>query len=375
MSEAARVDVAQVAESRIISAAQAICEATAQALEHDDRVIVMGEGVTDPKAVFGTTSGLVERFGRARVLEMPIAENGWTGVAVGAAMTGMRPILVHQRVEFALLAVEQLFNNAAKAHYVTAGRHRVPLVVRMVIGRGWGQGPMHSQALEGLFAQIPGLVVAMPANAYDAKLMLLAGVAADHPVVLLEHRWVHYATGHVPLEMPAEGEKSGLAGPRRMRTGDAATVVATSYMCLEADQAAQALAEQGCDVELFDLRVLRPLQIDAIVASVRRTGRLLTIDTGHRDFGIGSEICARVTERAWSEMRAAPLRMGLPDHPTPSSPSLAERYYPRSPAIVDEIARLVGLDSSKAAACRTRLMAARENLPLDIPHPSFRGPF
>ncbi|TPV96811.1 MAG: alpha-ketoacid dehydrogenase subunit beta [Myxococcales bacterium FL481] len=357
--------------SRVLNGAQAILEATTQALEQDPRVFVLGEGVTDPKGVFGTTKDLVDRFGRQRICEMPVAENGWTGMAIGAAMCGQRPILVHQRVEFALLAFEQLANNAAKAHYVTGGRHRVPLVVRLVVGRGWGQGPMHSQCLEGVFAQIPGLKVALPATADDAKGLLLGAIADDSPVVIIEHRWIHYATGVVE----SAAVPRPLDGPQRRHQGDALTVVSSSYMTLETLRACQALSAHGVDVDLFDLRVARPLALDGIVESVRRTGRLLTIDTGHREFGLGAEIVATVCQHALHSLQAPPRRMGLPSHPTPSSAALAGAYYPRSPEIAVEIAELVGAGVDRTHACVAELRAERDRLPIDVPHPSFRGPF
>lgn len=358
-------------EPRLISAAAAIHEATLQAMRADRRVIVLGEGVNDPKAIFGTTANLVKEFGALRSLEMPLAENAFTGMAVGAALMGTRPIVIHQRVEFALLALEQLANNAAKLHYVSNGQHRVPLVVRLIVGRGWGQGPAHSQSLEALFAYLPGLKVVMPSSAADAKRLLLASIADENPVIFIEHRWVHYAMGDVPEVMPVEA----LDGPRRIREGNDVTVVASSYMTLEALQAADALAKQGCEVELIDLRVVSPLRHEVIAESVRRTGRLVVLDTGYVDFGVGAEICARITNECWPQLRQAPSRVGLPAHPTPSSPALAERYYPRSPLIAEAIGQSVGLADEKLAAVTAALKAERDRLPCDIPHPAFKGPF
>ncbi len=365
------VDVAPQGEPRIISAATAIHEATLQAMRADRRVIVLGEGVNDPKAIFGTTANLVREFGASRSLEMPLAENGFTGMAVGAALMGTRPIVIHQRVEFALLALEQLANNAAKLHYVSNGQHRVPLVVRLIVGRGWGQGPAHSQSLEALFAYLPGLKVVMPSSAADAKRLLLASIADENPVIFIEHRWVHYATGHVPETMPVEA----LDGPRRIREGKDVTVVASSYMTLEAMQAAQALAKHGCEIDLIDLRVVSPLRHEVIAESVRRTGRLVVLDTGYVDFGVGAEICSRITSECWSSLKRAPERLGLPAHPTPSSPVLAERYYPRSPLIAEAIGHSVGLSDEALSAVTAELSAERDRLPCDIPHPAFKGPF
>lgn len=356
---------------RLLSAAEAIREAQDQAMAADQRVFVIGEGVADPKGVFGTTLGLVNKYGPGRVVETPLSENAFTGVAIGSALMGQRPILVHQRVEFALLAMEQMVGNAAKAHYVSNGAHCVPLVIRLVVGRGWGQGPQHSQSLEALFAYIPGLKLVMPATPADAKGMLLAAIADDNPVVFMEHRWIHYATGHVP----EASAPTPLDGPRRSRDGDDVTLVATSYMVFEAAQAADALAGEGVGVDLFDLRVARPLVLDAVVESVRRTGRLVIVDTGWQAFGIGAEIAASVTESCFGALQAAPRRIGLPAHPTPSSPMLAKAYYPSSEEIAETAGSLAGLEKSRIAKVRETIARNRSDVPFDIPHPSFRGPF
>lgn len=361
----------KILDERMVTAGEAIREGMVQALEADPRVFMMGEGATDPKGIFGTTTGLVERFGRRRVMEMPIAENGWTGVAIGAALMGQRPILVHQRLEFALLSMEQLVNNAAKMHYVSGGRHRCPIVVRLVVGRGWGQGPAHSQCLDSMFAAVPGLVVAMPSTPAEAKGMLLAAVRSDDPVVIIEHRWIHNTRGVVDPSPKA----TRLTGPTRLRVGGAATVVANSYMTLEALAAADALAAEGCAVDLFDLRVARPLQIEPILASVARTGRLVTVDTGHATFGLGAEITSRVCSEAFGHLVAPPVRIGLPDTPTPSSASLAAAYYPRASRLAREIGTLATLQPNVIDRVCETLDAARGDLPLDVPNPSFRGPF
>ena len=242
-------------ESRILNAAEALREAMDLALERWPEVYLIGEGVADPKGIFGTTVGLAEKYGPDRVIEMPVAENGLTGVAIGSALLGQRPVLVHQRVDFALLSLEQLFNTAAKSHYVTGGKHKVPLVVRMIVGRGWGQGPQHSQSLEAVFAHVPGLKVVMPATPAEFKGLLLGAIEDDNPVLMLEHRWLHYVTGEVPDGFTA----SPIEGPRLARAGKDVTVVASSYMVLEALRAADALSQAGCEAEVFDLRVLRPL--------------------------------------------------------------------------------------------------------------------
>ncbi|MSP81046.1 MAG: alpha-ketoacid dehydrogenase subunit beta, partial [Rhodospirillales bacterium] len=300
-------------QERIITLADAIREGITEAFARDDRTFLFAQGVADPSAMWGTLKGVGNRFGEDRVIEMPVAENGAVGIAVGAALNGQRPVISFHRAEFALLALEQIVNNAAKSHYISNGQHKVPLVIRMVIGRGWGQGPEHSQSLEPVFSYFPGLKVVMPAFAADAKGMLIAAIEDDNPVIFIEHRFVHYATGHVP-----EGYYSNaLDGPRVVRDGDDVTIVAASHAVLEAIRAADQLREIGLRAEVIDLRVMRPLNMAPIQASVKKTGRLITVDTGFVMYGIGAEIVANVVTQNLSALRAPPVRLGLPDHPTP----------------------------------------------------------
>ncbi len=358
-------------ETRLMTAADAVREALDLALARRSDTYLMGEGVADPGGIFGTTKGLVEAYGPERVVEMPVSENGLTGIAVGTALMGRRPIMTHQRVDFSLLCLEQLFNTAAKSHYVTNGAHRVPLTVRLVIGRGWGQGPQHSQSLEAIFAHIPGLKVVMPSTPADFKGMLLASIEDDNPVIFIEHRWLHYVTGQVP----AGWHVAPLDGPRKVHGGERATIVATSYMTLEALRAATALARRGCAVDVLDLRVLRPLNLQPVIESVRRTGRLVVCDTGWRTLGIGAEVVAQVAETALPALVRPPVRIGLPDHPTPSSLSLAEVYYPSSVDVIDAVGKLCDLAEQDLAAARDEVIALREGVPIDKPDPAFKGPF
>lgn len=313
----------------------------------------------------GTTVGLQAKHGAQRVLDMPLAENAMTGVAIGSALVGMRPIITHQRVDFALTAMEQMVNQAAKWHYMFGGKMRVPLVVRMIVGRGWGQGPQHSQSLQALFAHIPGLKVIMPTTAYDAKGMLAAAIEDDNPVLVLEHRWLYGLVDYVPEEYYTVP----LGSARTLRDGDDVTIVAASYMTLEALKAADSLAERGIQAEVIDLRSLRPLDEASILRSVRRTGRLVVADTGWKNYGVSAEIVALASERAFGVLKAAPVRVALPDCPTPTSPALATRYYPRAPHIVVAALQACGLDTIDID------LNPPEGQHLDQPDPSFTGPF
>ena len=269
--------------------------------------------------MWGTLKGIGNHFGEDRVIEMPIAENGAVGIAVGAAIAV--PAADHQLSSRGVRAAciradrEQRREDFLHQQWPAQG---CLLVIRMVIGRGWGQGPEHSQSLEPLFAYFPGLKVVMPAFAGDAKGMLIAAIEDDNPVIFIEHRFLHNSTGHVP-----EGYyKNALDGPRVVREGKDVTIVATSHGVLEAMRAADVLHKIGCSAEVIDMRVLRPLNVAPIVASVRKTGRLVTVDTGFVRFGIGAEILASVMTEAFNALKAAPVRLGLPDHPTPSSRGL-----------------------------------------------------
>jgi pyruvate/2-oxoglutarate/acetoin dehydrogenase E1 component len=356
---------------KIVTSAEAIRDALDLALKRWPECYLMGEGVADPGGIFGTTKGLVDIYGPDRVVEMPVAENGLTGIAIGSALMGRRPIMTHQRVDFALLCLEQIIDTAAKSHYVTNGHHKVPLTIRMVMGRGWGQGPQHSQSLESLFAYIPGLKVVMPTTPATCKGLLLSAIADDNPVIFLEHRWLHYVTGPVAegfVQMPIDG-------PRQVRSGRDVTIVATSYMVLEALRAATALSDVGCEAEVIDLCVIRPLEIGPIVGSVRRTGRLIVCDVGWRTLGPGAEIVAQMIENHMNLFQRPPIRIGLPGYPTPSSKALAEAYYPGSVEIVDAVEKLCDLPKDMANLARHAVVEARRGVPIDQPDPAFMGPF
>lgn len=344
---------------------EAIREAQDLCMAKDPAVYLMGLGVPDPRGVFGTTLGLQEKYGPKRVLDIPLSENAMTGVATGSALAGMRPILTHQRLDFALIAMEQMVNQAAKWHYMFGGRSRVPMVIRMIIGRGWGQGPQHSQSLQAWFAHIPGLRVVMPATAHDAKGLLIASIEDDNPVVFLEHRWLHGVSDHVPEGL----YRVPLGKARVVRAGGDVTLVASSYMLLESLRAAETLAQGGIQAEVIDLRSLRPLDDAAILESVRKTGRLVVADTGGKAFGVSAEILALVTERAFADLKAAPQRVALPDFPAPTSPVLSDGYYPRAGHIAAAVLGMVGREP------HSRLFDVPEGRRLDQPDPSFTGPF
>lgn len=354
---------------REITFAVAIQEALQQSMAADSNVMVIGEGVPDPKAIFSTTAGLQARFGKDRVSDMPLAENGMTGVCIGLALSGLRPVLVHQRIDFALLSVDQLINNAAKWHYVFNGQATVPLVVRAIIGRGWGQGPQHAQSLQSLFAHIPGLKVVMPTTPYDAKGMLIHAIADNNPVLFIEHRWLHHLKGFVPKEM----FRVPLDKAHLIRQGKHVTVASFSHMTIEAVHAAEALSRFGVELEIVDMRSARPMDLKPVLNSIQSTGHLLVLDTGWASCGVSAELMASVTEQAFHRLKRAPVRLTLPDHPTPTAPQLTNDYYPDAESIVQGVLSL--LDSEQALPAEEIKKQVRRTSRRDVPNPAFTGPF
>ena len=330
----------------------------------DSDVYLVGLGVPAPPGVFGTTTGLREKYGPARVLDIPAAENGMTGMALGTAILGMRPIMIHHRMDFAVLSMEPIVNQAAKWHYMYGGHSTAPLTIRMIIGRGWGQGPQHSQSLQAWFAHVPGLQVVMPATASDAKGLLAAAVLGETPTIVLEHRWLYELQGDVPSELLAYD--IGKAAVRR--TGTDVTLVSASYMTIESLKAAEVLEQFGVSAEVVDLRTISPLDTETIRKSVTKTGRLVVADTGQVNFGIGAEVISVVVEDGAISLLAPPSRIGLPFAPTPTTPALADHYYPTSREIVSSVMRMLGLQPPSQEA----LSPPRR---LDIPSDEFTGPY
>jgi pyruvate/2-oxoglutarate/acetoin dehydrogenase E1 component len=350
---------------REITFAEAINEATHQAMAADPTVICFGLGVTDPGAIFGTTRGLEAEFGPSRVFDTPTSENAITGVGVGAALAGLKPLMTHQRLDFFLLAMDQLVNSAAKWHYMFGGQFSVPITIRLIIGRGWGQGPTHSQNLQAWFSHIPGLKVVMPTTPKDAKQLLLASIDDPNPVIFLEHRWLHNVTDHVP-----ENPDRGVIGQARVaREGDDVTIVTSGYLTLESIRAADYLKSRGVTCDVIDLRTLSPMDWPAIFKSVHKTGRLLAVDSGAFTGSVAGEVIARVASERFSELRSAPVRLSQPDVPEPTSFGLTRDFHIRSSLIAESALRLMGAFPEGVS------LVLPDPVPHDVPGDWFTGPF
>lgn len=311
-------------EGRKLSYVAAIKEALDLAMANDERVFVMGQGVDDPAGMFGITTGLQEQYGEDRVFDTPLSENGLTGVAVGAAIAGMRPFYMHNRPDFLLLAMDQIVNHAAKWSYMFGGCSTgVPLVIWACVGRGWGGAAQHTQTLQGLFMHIPGLRLVMPATPYDAKGLVLTSIADQNPVIIMEHRWLFKQTGNVPEGLYSIPFGRGVI----RRPGKDVTVVAISQMVVEAMAAATELEQQGIDAEIIDPRTLKPLDEALILESIKKTGRLVIADTGWRTGGVGAEISALIAEKGFGYLKSPVKRIASLDIPTPASAVLEAKFY------------------------------------------------
>lgn len=308
---------------RKIKYSQALSEAIYEAMKKDKSVFVMGQSGEDENAMFGTLKEVIKKYGPSgRVFDLPLSEGGITGWGTGAALAGLKPVMTHHRDDFLFLASDQIINHAAKWMYM----HRTPVnwTIRAIIGRGWGQGPQHSQSLQSIFAHIPGLKVVMPSTPEDAKGLLYSAIFEACPVIVLEHRRLYDTIGNVEegiVEVP-------IGKARILRKGSELTIVAISQMTQEALLAAETLGKAGIEVEVIDPRTIRPLDYATIIKSVKKTGRLIVCDTSWIKFGVSAEISAAIAEEAFEALKAPIKRIGLPDSPTPASYELEKYFYP-----------------------------------------------
>jgi acetoin:2,6-dichlorophenolindophenol oxidoreductase subunit beta len=326
------------ASIRELSMAEAIREALGHAMEADPRVFLMGEDIGVYGGAFQVTGDLVHRFGEDRVMDTPIAELGGAGVAVGAALAGSRPVYEFQFSDFATLAMEQIVNQAAKLRYMLGGEVSVPVVFRMPSGSGTGAAAQHSQSLEAWFAHVPGLKVIQPSTPYDAKGLLLSAIDDPDPVIIFEHKLLYKMKGPVP----AEAYRIPIGKAEIKRQGKDLTIVATAIMVHRALEAAALLAEEGIDIEVIDLRSLRPIDSATIIASVKKTSRLMVVYEGVKALGIGAEISALISEsEAFDYLDAPILRLGGADVPLPYNPELEKAAVPQVPGIVEAARKLL----------------------------------
>ncbi len=323
--------------NRKLTYSLAVNEAIKQMMEIDESVFVIGQGVESPWYVGNTCTGLIEEFGEERVIDTPVSENAITGSAVGAAIAGMKPIVVHPRVDFMLYAFDPIINQAANWYYMNGGRASVPLVIWPIVNRGGEQAAQHSQALHSLFAHIPGLKVIAPSTAYDVKGLLISAIKDPNPVVFIDDRWIYGQESNVPNEIYEIPFGKGTI----RNEGNDITLVSFSYMAVEAQKATDELKNKGINVEFIDIRTIKPLDEDIILNSVKKTGKLVIADGSWRTGSFAAEIAAIVAQKAFKYLKAPIERVTLPDIPAPASSELEKAYYINSDNIIEAIKKVV----------------------------------
>ncbi len=327
--------------NRKLNYSLAINEALIQMMSSDESVLVIGQGVKSPWYVGQTAKGLLETFGSERVIDTPVSENAMTGAAVGAAIVGMKPVVIHPRMDFMLYAIDPIINEAANWYYMSGGISSVPVVVYGIINRGGEQAAQHSQAFHSMFANIPGLKVVMPSTPYDAKGLMISALKDDNPVVYVDDRWLHRLEDDVPEEIYEVPIGKGII----RRKGSDLTIAATSYMAYLATEAATELAGMGIDAEVLDLRTIKPLDKKLLLDSVKKTGRLVIADAGWKTCGLAAEVSSVVFEEAFDYIKTPVIRVTLPDVPAPASRTLETAYYPTTRHITDAARKVMKLET------------------------------
>ncbi len=324
--------------SRKLSYALAINEALTQLMEADQSVLLIGQGVKSPWYVGATAGGLLDRFGPERVIDTPVSENAITGAAVGAAIAGMKPVVVHPRLDFAFFGMDPLLNQAANWRYMSGGASSCPMVFWGIINRGGEQAAQHSQSIHAMFAHAPGLKVVMPATPHDAKGLMVAAIQDPDPVIFVDERWLYDVEDDVP-----EALYSVPIGEAVVRAeGSDLTILGTSYAVRLASEARKRLLGEGISAEVIDLRSIKPLDAKVIGASVAKTGRVLIVDGGWRTCGFSAELSALIHERWFTALRTPAARLGLPDAPAPAARTLENAYYLSAETIVAAARRVTG---------------------------------
>jgi len=303
---------------------QFINKAFDESLRDDARVLLFGLGVGDVGAVFGSTANLQSKYGSDRVFEIPLSENAVTGMALGLAIQGFRPVMMHQRADFSFTSAEQIINQVAKTAYMSGDIYKVSLVIRMIVGRGWGQGPTHAQSPHAIFSHIPGLRVVAPATPMDGYHLMKESIYSNNPVIFIEHRWLHQTVEKANNEiiMPNINEA------RIMKSGIDLTLISLSYGVIECLKIAEVLGEFNLKVEVINLRSIQPWDKSTVIQSVTKTKKAMILDTGHIEFGLTGEISSVLYSELFNSMSHPILRFGLPMEPTPSSAALAIDHYP-----------------------------------------------
>jgi len=319
---------------------QYINKAFDECLHDDPSILLFGLGVGDVGAVFGSTANLQTKYGADRVFEIPLSENAVTGMALGLAMQGFRPVMMHQRADFSFISAEQIINQIAKTSYMSGDIYKIPLVIRMIVGRGWGQGPTHAQSPHAIFSHIPGLQVVAPATPLEGYYLMKESIYCDNPVIFIEHRWLHQTVEQSDKELIMPN----IYKARIMKPGSDLTIISLSYGVIECLKIAEVLAELNLKVEVINLRSIQPWDINTVIQSVTKTKKAMLLDIGHIEFGLTGEISSVIYTELFNLMSHPILRFGLPMEPTPSSAALAIDHYPSIENMLQKIKNHFGFN-------------------------------
>ena len=331
-------------------------------MKFNKKTVLFGLGVDDPKGIFGTTRGLKEIYGKNRVFDMPASENAMTGVAIGMSLNNMIPIMCHQRMDFFLLAMDQLINNAAKWKYMFGGQQKAPIIIRLIVGRGWGQGPTHSQNFQNMFASIPGLKIYSPSFPSTIRNILHASIKSSDPVLIIEHRWLHYMNEKIDFNT----KPKKIECVKKIKSGKDLTIVSSSYSTFEILKIYNDLKKENISIDLLDINMIKPFNLNVVYNSVKKTGRLLILDNSvHEYCSFGGHIIAELVSREKNIFRKEPVNLNLPDIPSPTSHDLSKEFYNSSKDIIREIGKLIN----------KKIKLTKKLGKHDIPDPEFRGPF
>tara|TARA_A100001015_G_scaffold73763_1_gene81825 strand:+ start:6478 stop:7542 length:1065 start_codon:yes stop_codon:yes gene_type:complete len=354
-----------MSKKRNISVVKAINEAIDLSMNKDKSLICYGLGTTDPKGIFGTTLSLEKKYGKRRVFDTPASENALTGIGIGAALDGTRVLLSSQRADFFLLAMDQLVNGAAKWRYMFGANHKVPITIRLIVGRGWGQGPTHSQNFHSWFSNVPGLKVVMPTTPQDHKGLLISSIFDDNPVIFIEQRWIHNTIGPVKKNF----FKVPIGKAKLVKKGNDITIVSISNLTNEAIKASQYLEKSGINSEIIDLRSLSPIDYTTIEKSVNKTKRIIVLDPSHRTCSYGSEIISTISQNIYLKLKSNPVLMTYPDVPMPTSRIFNKLYYFGYKEIYENIVKNIFAKKLKIN------LQKNINSYDDVPDKNFNGPF
>ena len=348
----------------LMNYSEAINDAFFISMKKDKNVICYGLGVTDPKGVFGTTLNLEKSFGKDRVFDIPTSENAMTGIGIGACVFGLKVVMTHQRLDFALLSMDQLVNNASKWNIMFGGKNRVPITIRLIIGRGWGQGPTHSQNLQSWFAHVPGLKVVAPSFPSTMKNLLIDSILDPDPVIIIEHRWIH----NIEEKLNISSHKKQLGKVNLLNKGKDITLISSSYSTIEILKIYETLKKNNVSFDHIDLLSIKPLDMKAIYRSVKKTGKLLVLDNSSHSFcSVSSEIVSQLTIINPKVFKKKPLILNLPEIASPSSFYLTKKFYKSEEDLLKSIEKILNK--------KLKRYLKKNLLPHDVPDQNFTGPF